>query len=104
MSLLTAPAVPSAPDTLLTPYFTRPGMSLADVFATTAWNHRDVVIQGKENVMFSQAGVEAPDSWSDTAVTIVASKYFAGKLGTPERETSIKQLISRVVETLSCWG
>ena len=104
MSLLTAPLVPLAPDSLLIPCFTRPGMSLADVFATTPWNQRDVVIQGKEHVKFSQAGVEAPASWSDTAVTIVASKYFAGKLGTPERETSVKQLIGRVVETLSRWG
>ena len=104
MSLLASPTLDSATDTVFTPYFTRPGMSLVDVFATVPWNRRDVVIHGKENVKFAQPDVEAPASWSDTAVTIVASKYFSGQLGTPERETSVRQLISRVVEKLSCWG
>ena len=104
MSLLASPTFQSANETLFIPYFTGPGMSLANVFDTVPWSRRDVVIQGKESVKFSQPAVEAPAAWSDTAVTIVASKYFSGKLGSPERETSVKQLIGRVVETLSRWG
>ena len=104
MSLLGSPTFQSANETLFIPYFTGPSMSLADVFDTVPWSRRDVVIQGKESVKFSQPAVEAPAAWSDTAVTIVASKYFSGKLGIPERETSVKQLIGRVVETLSRWG
>src|SRR6185437_6602922 len=104
MSLLVSPALDSATDAQFAPHVTVPGMSLDDVFGTVEWSRRDVVIQGKENVKFSQPQVEAPTSWSDTAVTIVASKYFSGQLGTPERESSVRQLIGRVVETLSRWG
>ncbi len=104
MSLLASPTLHSATNALFTPHFTRSAMSLADVWDTVRWTMRDVVIQGKEGVRFSQANVEAPASWSDTAVTVVASKYFSGQLGTPERETSVRQLISRVVETLSRWA
>jgi ribonucleoside-diphosphate reductase alpha chain len=104
MSLLVSPALDLATDAQFAPHFTVPGMTLDDVFGTVEWSRRDVAIQGKENVKFSQPHVEAPTSWSDTAVTIVASKYFSGKLGTPERESSIRQLIGRVVETLSRWG
>ncbi len=104
MSLLASPLLGLATDTQFAPYFTDPGMSLNDVFASVEWNKRDVIIRGKETITFSQSDVEAPASWSDTAVTIVASKYFSGKLGTPERETSVRQLTRRVVEALSQWG
>lgn len=104
MSLLVSPNLASATRTPFAPHFTEPGMSLANVFATVEWNRRGVLIQGKEGVKFSQPDVEAPASWSDTAVTIVASKYFSGKLGTLGRESSVKQLVGRVVETLSRWG
>jgi ribonucleoside-diphosphate reductase alpha chain len=54
--------------------------------------------------IFRQEGVEVPKSWSQTATNIVTSKYFHGKPGTPEREGSVRQLISRVVNTIVRWG
>ncbi len=54
--------------------------------------------------LFEQRDVEVPRSWSQTATNIVASKYFHGKLGTPERETSVRQLVRRVVDTIADWG
>jgi ribonucleoside-diphosphate reductase alpha chain len=69
-----------------------------DPFDEITWTKRDVVIRSvKDEVVFEQKDVEAPDFWSDTAVSVVASKYFRGKLGTPEREHSVRQLIKRVV-------
>ncbi|MGC9046844.1 MAG: vitamin B12-dependent ribonucleotide reductase [Minisyncoccia bacterium] len=53
---------------------------------------------------FEQKDVEFPDFWSENAVNITASKYFRGQLGKPERESSLKQMISRVVKTLRKWG
>lgn len=60
----------------------------------------------KENgeVVFEQKDIEAPSTWSQTAVNIVAQKYFRGALGTPERENSVKGLICRVVNTITNWG
>src|ERR1035437_1108866 len=58
----------------------------------------------KGQVIFRQEGVEVPKAWSQTATNIVASKYFHGKPNTPEREGSVRQLISRVVETIVRWG
>lgn len=57
---------------------------------------------GKE--IFKQEGVEAPSFWSQTAINVVASKYFHGAVGKPEREYSIKQLIDRVAKTIAKWG
>src|SRR5579884_1193293 len=54
--------------------------------------------------IFEQRNVEVPKDWSMTATNIVASKYFHGKLGTPERESSVRQLISRVADTITQWG
>jgi ribonucleoside-diphosphate reductase alpha chain len=69
------------------------------------WGKRDAVIRNNEGeVIFRQEGVEAPTSWSDTAVDIVASRYFRGVQGTPERETGINRLIERVVGTIHAWG
>ena len=48
--------------------------------------------------------MEVPKDWTQTATNIVASKYFHGKLGTPERESSVRQLIGRVVDTIAQWG
>ena len=70
-------------------------------FDMVMWEKRDSVImnaQGKK--VFEQKNVEVPSFWSQTATNIAASKYFRGKLGTPERETSVKQMISRVVTTI----
>ena len=58
----------------------------------------------KGKVIFEQRNVEVPKDWSQTATNIVASKYFHGKLGTPERESSVRQLISRVADTIAQWG
>ncbi len=55
-------------------------------------------------MIFEQKDVEAPKTWSPTAINIVVSKYFHGKIGTPEREHSVKQLIDRVARTMTEWG
>src|ERR1051325_717548 len=70
-----------------------------------AWETRTASIgNDKGAVIFEQRDVEAPADWSQTATNIVASKYFHGKLGTPERETSVRQLVGRVVDTITDWG
>ncbi len=69
------------------------------------WELRTAAIQNeKGQLIFEQAYVEVPREWSMTATNIVASKYFHGKLGTVERESSVRQLISRVADTISQWG
>src|SRR5919198_1671863 len=66
-----------------------------------AWEHRDVVMTNWRDgtVNFEQRGVEFPDFWSVNATNIVTSKYFRGAVGTPQRESSLKQLIDRVAKT-----
>jgi len=69
------------------------------------WETRTASIgNDKGSVIFEQRDVEVPVDWSQTATNIVASKYFHGKLGSPERETSVAQLVQRVVDTISGWG
>lgn len=68
------------------------------------WKKHDVEIGHSGKVVFRQEGVEAPEFWSDNSVSIVASKYFYGQNGTTERETSVRQLIHRVANTLRKWG
>src|SRR6476469_9054312 len=69
------------------------------------WETRTASIgNDKGAVIFEQRDVEAPVDWSQTATNIVASKYFYGKLGAPERETSVAQLVERVVNTITDWG
>ena len=69
------------------------------------WETRTASIgNDKGDVIFEQRDVEAPVDWSQTATNIVASKYFHGKLGSPERETSVAQLVQRVVDTIADWG
>src|SRR5579884_1723781 len=69
------------------------------------WETRTASIgNDKGSVIFEQRDVEAPADWSQTATNIVASKYFYGKLGSPERETSVAQLVQRVVDTITDWG
>src|SRR5438093_7288992 len=82
-------------------YFTIPGR---DPFDEVEWETRDAFIPGKDKAVFDQKGVEFPKFWSQTATNIVAQKYFRGKMGSPERETSVKQMIGRVVETIGGWG
>jgi ribonucleoside-diphosphate reductase alpha chain len=83
-------------------YFTRPGV---DPFDEVEWELRDAVIGSeKGEKVFEQKNVEVPKSWSQTATNVVASKYFRGHLGTTGRERSVKQLIGRVVDTMTEWG
>ena len=55
-------------------------------------------------MIFEQRDVEVPADWSQTATNIVVSKYFYGKMGSPERETSVRQLVARVCDTIAGWG
>jgi ribonucleoside-diphosphate reductase alpha chain len=69
------------------------------------WELRTATIgNDKGSVIFEQRDVEVPADWSQTATNIVASKYFHGKLGSPDRERSVAQLVHRVVDTIADWG
>lgn len=75
-----------------------------DPFEEIIWEMRDArIVDSKGNVVFEQQ-VEVPSFWSQNATNIVASKYFRGILGTPEREWSVRQLISRVTDAIAKWG
>ena len=83
-------------------YFTTPGVDPADEMA---WEYRTAGITGEDGkVVFEQKNIEVPKSWSMLATNVVASKYFRGTPGTPERETSVRKLVARVVDTLTRWG
>jgi ribonucleoside-diphosphate reductase alpha chain len=84
-------------------HFTRPGVHPYD---TVEWERRDARIQNYKDGTdaFFQPDVEFPVTWSQNATNIVAQKYFRGTLGTPERESSLKQVIDRVVDTITAWG
>ena len=70
-----------------------------------SWEFRTATIgNDKGAVIFEQRDIEVPSDWSQTATNIVASKYFHGKPGSPERETSVAQLVHRVVDTIADWG
>jgi ribonucleoside-diphosphate reductase alpha chain len=74
-------------------------------FDLVRWELRTARITGSDGaVVFEQTDVEVPEFWSQTATNIVVQKYFHGGLGTPERERSVRQLISRVVKTIVEWG
>jgi ribonucleoside-diphosphate reductase alpha chain len=82
-------------------FFTIPGR---DPFEEVEWETRDALIPGKDKPVFEQRGVEFPKHWSQTATNIVAQKYFRGRMTSPERERSVKQMIGRVVDTIGRWG
>src|SRR5947209_3652217 len=83
-------------------YFTRHGISPYD---EVEWELRTASItDAKGNSIFEQKNVESPKDWSMTAINIVASKYLHGVLGTPQRETGVRQLIQRVAESIRDWG
>jgi len=82
-------------------YFTIPGR---DPFDEIEWEIRDAFIPGKDKPVFEQKGVEFPKFWSQTATNIVAQKYFRGRMSSPERESSVRQMIGRVVDTIVKWG
>src|SRR5689334_18953746 len=83
--------------------FTRAGV---DPFSEVDWEFRSAIIAGEDGrVVFEQRDIEVPREWSQTATNVVVSKYFrGGSPGSPRRETSVRQLISRVVNTISEWG
>ena len=82
--------------------FTKPGVSPYD---EVEWELRTAQITDAHgNVIFEQKDVEVPKDWSMTATNIVASKYLHGKINTPDRETGVRQLVSRVAETIRDWG
>ncbi len=82
-------------------YFTTPDV---DPFATVEWELRDARIGHGGKVSFEQTGVEFPKSWSQNATNIVTQKYFRGRPGSPERERSVKQMLTRVAGTIASWG
>src|ERR1700745_3421858 len=75
-----------------------------DPFAEIEWETRAAFIPGKDKPAFEQRGVEFPKFWSQTATNIVAQKYFRGRMSSPERERSVKQMIGRIVSTVGTWG
>src|SRR2546430_15275686 len=92
----------SAPGLKFSRYFTRTGVSPYD---EVEWELRTASItDAKGNSIFEQKDVEVPKDWSMTATNIVASKYLHGTIGTPERETGVRQLIARVAESIRDWG
>jgi ribonucleoside-diphosphate reductase alpha chain len=82
-------------------YLTIPGR---DPFEEIEWETRDAFIPGKDKPAFEQKDVEFPKFWSQTATNIVAQKYFRGRMSSPEREYSVKQMIGRIVATVGAWG
>jgi ribonucleoside-diphosphate reductase alpha chain len=82
--------------------FSREGVSPYD---EVQWERRTASITDtKGNTIFEQKDVEVPVDWSMTATNIVASKYLHGQMGSPERETGVRQLVARVAETVRDWG
>src|SRR5688500_6476511 len=81
--------------------FTRAGVHPLDEIE---WETRDAVIGDPAKPAFEQYGVEFPKSWSQNATNIVTQTYFRGRLGTDERESSVRQMISRVAGTIAGWG
>jgi ribonucleoside-diphosphate reductase alpha chain len=103
-SVAASPAAPKkkAPGLSFRRLFTKPGVSPYD---EVEWDLRTAQITDSHGgIIFEQKDVEVPKDWSMTATNIVASKYLHGKIGTPERETGVRQLVSRVAETIRDWG
>src|SRR6266853_1297951 len=82
-------------------YFTIPGR---EPFDEVEWETRGAFIPGKDKPVFDQKDVEFPKFWSQTATNIVAQKYFRGRMTSPERERSVRQMIGRIVTTIGNWG
>src|SRR5262249_6742701 len=84
-------------------FFTAPDTHPYDM---VEWERREARIQNYKDGTdaFFQPDVEFPVTWSQNATNIVAQKYFRGTLGTPERETSLKQVIDRIADTITAWG
>lgn len=93
--------------------FNEQGMDFLSYYSTAGvhpfdeleWELRTAAITNeKGESIFEQKQVEVPVRWSQQATNVVVSKYFSGKMGTPERESSVKQLIGRVADTIARWG
>jgi ribonucleoside-diphosphate reductase alpha chain len=83
-------------------FFSTPGLDPMDA---VPWEPRYAVIRNSlGQIMFEQRDVETPSYWTDMALNVVASRYFRGKPGAAERETSVRGLIQRVVDTIFAWG
>jgi ribonucleoside-diphosphate reductase alpha chain len=83
-------------------HFTQPGMHPFDALE---WERRTASITSeKGETVFTQVDVEVPSSWSQLATNVVVSKYFRGLQGSPQRETSVRQMISRVADTTRDWA
>src|SRR5689334_9395401 len=105
-TVMSTPAIPADVEV-------RSGLEFRRIFSdgkispydTVEWERRTAQIGNeKGQVIFRQENVEVPKGWSQTATNIVASKYFHGKPNTPERESSVRQLIGRVVNSIVGWG
>src|SRR4051795_6955569 len=82
--------------------WTRPGVHPYDEIT---WEYRTAGISSETGKsVFEQKDVEVPTFWSQLATNVVVSKYFRGHIGTPERETSVRQLIDRVVNSITAWA
>ena len=102
MSAAARPASSRSAGLSFSRHFTRPGIS---PFDEITWELRDAIIQDyKGRTIFEQKNVEVPADWSMTATNIVASKYLHGQIGTPERESGVRALITRVAESIRDWG
>src|SRR5581483_5836276 len=98
----TANSAKKAPGLTFRRFFTKQGVSPYDEIE---WELRLAQItDAKGNVIFEQKDVETPKDWSMTATNIVASKYLHGTVGTPERESGVRALVTRVAETIRDWG
>jgi ribonucleoside-diphosphate reductase alpha chain len=99
----TALQTPTTPKGLtFTRRFSKEGVSPYDELQ---WERRTASITDtKGNTIFEQKDVEVPVDWSMTATNIMASKYLHGQMGTPERESGVRQLVGRVAETIRDWG
>src|ERR1700685_3235365 len=97
-----APTKKRAPGLSFHRLFTKPGVS---PYNEVEWEFRTAQITDAQGgVIFEQKDVEVPKDWSMTATNIVASKYLHGTIGTPDRETGVRQLVGRVAETIRDWG
>ncbi len=97
----TAQTAPSSTGVSIGRRFTRPG---EHPFDAVEWEIRDAVIGDPAAPAFEQRGVEFPASWSQNATNIVAQKYFRGRMGSDERESSVRQMVGRVAGTIARWG
>jgi len=89
----------------VTRLFTKEGVDPMSEQAGITWEKRTANITGGDGkVLFEQTDVEVPSTWSQTATNIVVNKYFRGAMNSPEREKSVRQLILRVVDTITGWG